>query len=158
MYSAPLLVVKPIHVCPSHSELNPKAKCRRFKIDFLIPGHGESSPQAQIRYWSDCKDPLAEDTLPPRYAIESDDEDEFNPLNHQNTKHPEIQVTITTKIPTNVNLIIASGIAGKIWARGANLKEQFGIISVNGVKVILNPTIVHHDLYKLFKNTGSIGV
>lgn len=93
------------------------------------------------------KDPLAEETLPPRYAVESDDEDEFNPLNHhQNGKPPteehEIQVTITSGIPTNVNLIIASGIAGKTWARGADLKEQSGIISVNGVKV--NPTIVHH--------------
>ena len=87
------------------------------------------------------KDPLAEDTLPPRYAIESDDEDdEFNPLNRNTkltTEKPEIRVNITSGTTTNVNLIIASGIAGKTWARGANLKEQSGIISVNGVKVII---------------------
>jgi len=83
-------------------------------------------------------DPLA-DSLPPRYAIESDDEDEFNPLIQDGRPHPEpeIQVIITGNIPTNVNLIIASGIAGKTWARGADLKEQSGVVSVNGVKIAL---------------------
>lgn len=106
------------------------------------------------------KDPLAEDTLPPRYAIESDNEDEFNPqYGKPTTEEPEIQVTISTKIPTNVNLIIASGIAGNTWARGANLKEQSGIISVNGVKVTLNPTIVSIMIYITFLYiTGSTGV
>jgi hypothetical protein len=94
------------------------------------------------------KDPFAEDSLPPRYAIESDDEDEFNPLN-QSTKPQadDIQVNITgTNIPTNVNLIVASGIAGKTWARGADLKEQSGVVSVNGVQVNLflkSPKPIH---------------
>ena len=119
------------------------------RLSSLIPGHGESSPSLKqdIDKIPISKDPLAEETLPPRYAIESDDEDEFNPQSGKpSPEDHEIQVTITTKIPTNVHLIVASGIAGKTWARGANLKEQSGVISVNGVQVvILNPTI-HHDL------------
>ena len=110
------------------------------RLDFQR--HGESSP---LPLDSDAdnkipKDPLAE-SLPPRYAIESDDEDEFNPLNYDSRPpaNPENQVNITGNIPTNVNLIVASGIAGKAWARGANLKEQSGIVSVNGVKVCFDP-------------------
>jgi hypothetical protein len=78
-----------------------------------------------------------EETLPPRYAIESDDEDEFNPLTQITKPQADpIKVHITSAvIHTNVNLIVASGIAGKTWARGADLKEQSGIVSVNGVKV-----------------------
>jgi len=83
---------------------------------------------------------LTEETLPPRYAIESDDEDEFNPLNkipNPTKEESEIQVTISPATTTNVGLIIASGVAGNTWARGANLNEQSGIISVNGVQVAL---------------------
>jgi hypothetical protein len=36
-----------------------------------------------------------------------------------------------------VNLVIASGIAGKTWARGASLEEQSGQVSVNGVQVFI---------------------
>jgi hypothetical protein len=81
-------------------------------------------------------DPLA-DSLPPRYAIESDDEDEFNPLNQYGSPtEPEIQVKITGNIPKNVNLIVASGLAGKSWAMGATLGEHSGQVFVNGVQVL----------------------
>jgi hypothetical protein len=84
----------------------------------------------------DPKDPLAE-SLPPRYAIESDDEDEFNPLNQNKPPaEPEIQVKITGNIPRNVNLIVASGIAGRTWARAVTTEEHSGQVTVNGVQVL----------------------
>lgn len=50
-----------------------------------------------------------------------------------------------------MNLIVASGIAGKNWARGANLKEQSGVVSVNGVKVCLNPSISIMIIYNFLQ-------
>ena len=78
-----------------------------------------------------------EPVLPPRYAIESDDEDEFNPLpnNKLPLAEPEIKVEITGNIPQNVNLIVVAGSAGQTWARGAKLTERSGQVSVNGVQV-----------------------
>ena len=89
----------------------------------------------RLKLKKDPKDPFAE-SLPPRYAIESDDEDEFNPLNqNRSSAEPEIQVKVTGNIPKNVNLIVASGIAGKTWARGATSEENSGQVFVNGVEV-----------------------
>lgn len=82
-------------------------------------------------------DPLA-DALPPRYAIESDDEDEYNPL--ESTRQPTDQVPIVNikiegQFTTGYPLVIASGPAGNFWADGANLGEQQGAIFVNNVQV-----------------------
>ena len=89
-----------------------------------------------------------EESLPPRYAIESDDEDEFNPLPHHHplSSEPQIQVKPTGNISQNANLVIATGLAGKTWARGAQLAEQSGEVTVNGVQV-LDPTMnaVHNS-------------
>ncbi|OJA07802.1 hypothetical protein AZE42_03420 [Rhizopogon vesiculosus] len=81
-------------------------------------------------------DPLA-DALPPRYAIESDDEDEYNPLS---TRQPAdavsiVHVIIEGQFTTGHPLVIASGPAGKFWADGANLGEQQGTILVNNIQV-----------------------
>jgi len=85
-------------------------------------------------------DPLA-DTVPPRHAVESDEEeDEYNPLSSGARSKPKIG-DVEVKILGNVEgvegrkLVIASGEAGKVWARGANLGEQSGAVMVNGVQV-----------------------
>jgi len=76
-------------------------------------------------------------SLPPRYAIESDDEDEFNPLHERRLPaETEIQVVITGNVPQKTNLVVAAGTLGNAWARGAKLAEQSGQVTVNGVQVL----------------------
>ncbi|KAG6888435.1 hypothetical protein C0995_008252 [Termitomyces sp. Mi166 len=88
-------------------------------------------------------DPLA-DTVPPRYAVESDEEDEFNPL--PTTASYLDHVTEVELIPDNLpqgnNLVIATGEVAKYWARGGNLGVQIGGCYVNKVQVGLafNPS------------------
>ncbi|KAH0579156.1 hypothetical protein J132_03351 [Termitomyces sp. J132] len=88
-------------------------------------------------------DPLA-DTVPPRYAVESDDEDEFNPL--PTTVSYLDHVTEVKLIPDNLlqgnNLVIATGEVAKYWAHGANLGVQIGGGYVNNVQVglVFNPS------------------
>ncbi|VDB88462.1 unnamed protein product [Peniophora sp. CBMAI 1063] len=80
-------------------------------------------------------DPLA-DTTAPRYAIESDDEDELNPqLPSQAKRVVDIDVKCDPAPDTSLPLVIATGDAGKVWAAGAPLKEQVGAVFVNGVTV-----------------------
>ncbi|TFK37065.1 hypothetical protein BDQ12DRAFT_685759 [Crucibulum laeve] len=81
-------------------------------------------------------DPLA-DTVPPRYAIESDEEeDEVNPLHlSRNDNESQVEVKFIGDVPSERNLIIATGDAGKVWARGASLGEQTGAVMVNGVQI-----------------------
>ncbi|KAF9004660.1 hypothetical protein BDQ17DRAFT_1278843 [Cyathus striatus] len=87
-------------------------------------------------------DPLA-DTVPPRYAVESDEEDEINPLHASPTNDtpPTVDVKIIGNLPTGNKLVIATGEAGRHWARGASLGEQTGAVMVNGVQIglIFNP-------------------
>ncbi|KAG1883688.1 hypothetical protein F4604DRAFT_1735964 [Suillus subluteus] len=79
-------------------------------------------------------DPLA-DALPPRYAIESDDEDEYNPLTTERADQvPIINIKIEGQFTTGCPLVIASGPAGDFWANGANLGEQQGAIFVNNIQ------------------------
>jgi hypothetical protein len=90
-------------------------------------------------------DPLA-DTVPPRHAIESDEEeDEFNPLPSSSLSKappPTIDVNIIGQIPLSRGLVVASGDAAKVWAKGAQLGEQSGAVMANGVQVglIFNPS------------------
>lgn len=80
-------------------------------------------------------DPLA-DALPPRYAIESDDEDEYNPLTTQRADQtPIVKIKIEGQFTTGCPLVIASGRAGNFWADGADLGEQQGAIFVNNIPV-----------------------
>ncbi|KAG2340604.1 hypothetical protein BDR05DRAFT_915633 [Suillus weaverae] len=80
-------------------------------------------------------DPLA-DALPPRYAIESDDEDEYNPLTTQRADQvPIVNIKIEGQFTTGCPLVIASGPAGDFWADGADLGEQQGAIFVNNIQV-----------------------
>ncbi|KAF8910325.1 hypothetical protein CPB85DRAFT_683723 [Mucidula mucida] len=81
-------------------------------------------------------DPL-EDTVPPRYAVESDEEDEYNPLEQPTqTAAPETaDIKVVGDIAKDRPLIIASGDAGKFWARGAHLGEQMGGVYVNTIAV-----------------------
>jgi hypothetical protein len=73
------------------------------------------------------------DTSANRYAYESDDEDQSNPLTHhavqriaritiQGDAHPGKSVE---------TVIVASGEAGKAWAQGAQLGEQRAVVSVD---------------------------
>ncbi|KAG1721203.1 uncharacterized protein EDB91DRAFT_1176647 [Suillus paluster] len=82
-------------------------------------------------------DPLA-DALPPRYAIESDDEDEYNPLGSTRQaadQVPIVNIKIEGQFTTGYPLVIVSGPAGYFWADGANLGEQQGAIFVNNIQV-----------------------
>ncbi|KZP27712.1 hypothetical protein FIBSPDRAFT_780625 [Athelia psychrophila] len=85
-------------------------------------------------------DPLA-DTVPPRYAVESDEEeDEYNPLStsaSQPVKEVNVKLTGDIKQRRGRTLVVATGHAAKIWAKGANLGEQIGGALVNGVQVAL---------------------
>ncbi|TEB29600.1 hypothetical protein FA13DRAFT_1734377 [Coprinellus micaceus] len=86
----------------------------------------------------DPTDPLA-DTAAPRYAIESDEEeDEPNPLRTSvaaPAKTPEIKIIGLDESTHGRPLIIASGRAGAFWARGANLGEQQGGVYVDKIQV-----------------------
>lgn len=84
-------------------------------------------------------DPLA-DTLGPRYAYESDDEDETGLATISSGAAPDVQaIEISFLPPTNDKkpeegggvLIVASGAAGAVWARGAALGQQVGQVNVN---------------------------
>jgi len=77
------------------------------------------------------------DTSAYRYAYESDDEDQLNPLSRrpvqrvarvsiQGDPHPEER---------RKTVIVASGEAGKVWAQGAQLGEQFATVVVDDVTV-----------------------
>ncbi|KAI0029910.1 hypothetical protein K488DRAFT_79910 [Vararia minispora EC-137] len=82
-------------------------------------------------------DPLS-DTSAPRYALESDDEDEINPLPRgdrgvQRAAKFEIKASVSSQ--PCATLIVASGNAGKFWARGAHLGEQGGSVFANDVTV-----------------------
>ncbi|TEB21770.1 hypothetical protein FA13DRAFT_1741598, partial [Coprinellus micaceus] len=86
----------------------------------------------------DPTDPLA-DTAAPRYAIESDEEeDEPNPLRTSiaaPAKVPEIKIIGLDESAHGRPLIIASGRAGAFWARGADLGEQQGGVYVDKIQV-----------------------
>ena len=83
-------------------------------------------------------DPLA-DTVPPRHAVESDEEeDEYNPLSapaSQNSKVADVKITGDTKERNGRSLLVATGDVAKVWARGAKLGEQIGAVLVKGVQV-----------------------
>ncbi|KAF8661647.1 hypothetical protein AX16_001289 [Volvariella volvacea WC 439] len=83
-------------------------------------------------------DPLA-DAGPARHIIESDDEDEFNPLPHATEEVPppeQVQVKLVGTIPKDKNkLVVATRLPGTHWARGADLGEQIGGVAVNGVQM-----------------------
>lgn len=77
------------------------------------------------------------DTSAHRYAYESDDEDQLNPL----SKRP-VQRIARVSIqgdhhPRNrrETVIVASGEAGKVWAQGAQLGEQRAAIVVDDLTV-----------------------
>ncbi|KAI5114977.1 hypothetical protein M0805_006781 [Coniferiporia weirii] len=85
-------------------------------------------------------DPLA-DTVPPRYAYESDEEDERADFpiptpTSMSASGADVDVKITLGANDGVTegetLIVASGEAGAVWARGAALGEQVGQVSVDG--------------------------
>lgn len=78
------------------------------------------------------------DTIPPRHAIESDDEeDEYNPIDTKATVEPNqtTDVEVIGDLPPSHSLVIATGDIAKFWARGADLGEQSGMIAVNGIQV-----------------------
>ncbi|KAF9244272.1 hypothetical protein BU15DRAFT_42335, partial [Melanogaster broomeanus] len=83
-------------------------------------------------------DPLA-DAVPPRYAVESDDEDEYNPLSSKtgSDQCPGVNVEFKSiyQIPSRRPLVVVSGEAGANWARIANLGEQQVGIYVNNLLV-----------------------
>ncbi|KAF8632646.1 hypothetical protein AX17_004779 [Amanita inopinata Kibby_2008] len=90
-------------------------------------------------------DPLA-DTVPPRYAIESDEEeDEYNPLSssavNPNDNPSALSVRIVGNLQKGRGLMVVSGEGGKYWAKGAKLGQQTGTVQANNVEVglVFNP-------------------
>ncbi|KAJ3839476.1 hypothetical protein F5878DRAFT_616356 [Lentinula raphanica] len=82
-------------------------------------------------------DPLA-DNAPPRYAIESDEEDEYNPLQESSPAgalSPLPDIKLVGDISLDRPLILASGNAGKYWAKGCSLGEQTGAVYVDETQV-----------------------
>jgi len=84
-------------------------------------------------------DPLA-DAPPPRYAVESDDEDEYNTASSLSTGSEQpskvnVEVKTTYDIPRRRPLIFASGEAGASWAKITNLSERSAGIYVNDLLV-----------------------
>ncbi|KAH6905770.1 hypothetical protein BKA70DRAFT_1499864, partial [Coprinopsis sp. MPI-PUGE-AT-0042] len=77
-------------------------------------------------------DPL-KDTLPPRYAIESDEEDELNPLGPCTTNQAPapIELQIQGNVQPGSPLVIATGQVAGLWAKGVDLGEQIAAICVN---------------------------
>ncbi|KAJ7658967.1 hypothetical protein B0H17DRAFT_1096420 [Mycena rosella] len=82
-------------------------------------------------------DPLA-DTVPPRHAVESDEEeDEYNPLQPQSSIPKPVDVQLVgdlAPVPA-AGLLVASGALAKFWARGANLGEQIAAVMVDKIQV-----------------------
>ena len=90
-------------------------------------------------------DPLS-DVPPPRYAVESDDEDEYSPssrLSSGSEQPPEVKVEFKSicEIPSGRPLIFASGEAGMAWAKIVNLGEQQAGIYVNNLPVRPSPYV-----------------
>ncbi|KIM56557.1 hypothetical protein SCLCIDRAFT_1220243 [Scleroderma citrinum Foug A] len=80
-------------------------------------------------------DPLA-DTVPPRYAFESDDEDEYNPQLPRPTQSPATDsIKFIGQFTSGSPLVFVSGDAGEAWARGVNLGIQQGGIYVDNEQV-----------------------
>lgn len=79
------------------------------------------------------------DTSAYRYAYESDDEDQLNPLSRrpvQRIARVSIQGDSRPE-KRRKTVIVASGEAGKSWAQGAQLGEQFATVVVDDVTVTL---------------------
>lgn len=73
------------------------------------------------------------DTSANRYAYESDDEDQLNPLTDHSV-HRTARVTIQGDAHPGKSvetIIVASGEAGKTWAQGAQLGEQRAAVLVD---------------------------
>ncbi|KAF8625695.1 hypothetical protein AX15_005265 [Amanita polypyramis BW_CC] len=91
-------------------------------------------------------EPLA-DNAPPRYSVESDEEeDEYNPL-HLSSVNPKdslstLSVRILGSFSKGKSVIIATGEGGKYWAKGAKLGEQTGTVQANNIEVglVFNPS------------------
>ena len=81
-------------------------------------------------------DPLS-DTVPPRYAVESDEEeDEINPLpSKPSSQDTTVNVKIAGDLPTGSTVAVATGDVAAFWAKGASLGEQIGAVFVNDVQV-----------------------
>jgi glyoxylate carboligase len=73
----------------------------------------------------------------PRHSVESDaEEDEYNPLPAAKTV-VEIDIKITYSVRHSKKLIVAVGDVARFWSKGVNLGEQTGLITVNGIQVLL---------------------
>ncbi|TFK47337.1 hypothetical protein OE88DRAFT_1666065 [Heliocybe sulcata] len=99
---------------------------------------GACSYFALDRYYRtmDHTDVLA-DTVPPRYAIESDEEeDEENPLlSSPSCPNRVADVKIDGPYDSGKPLLLATGHAGQYWSRGVQLGEPKATVVLNGTEV-----------------------
>ncbi|KZO90638.1 hypothetical protein CALVIDRAFT_542499 [Calocera viscosa TUFC12733] len=76
------------------------------------------------------------DTHAPRYAVESDSEDEFETLSSSTAVNSEsVQVVLPPNIKVVPKLLLASGMAGLQWSRGVTLSSPVGDILVGSSPV-----------------------
>ncbi|KAJ7139042.1 hypothetical protein C8R44DRAFT_763738 [Mycena epipterygia] len=92
-------------------------------------------------------DPLA-DTVPPRHAVESDEEeDEYNPLRPEPSlpKPTDVQIVGDLAPVPAPGLLVATGDVAKYWARGADLGEQIAAVMVDKIQVglLFRPSWTH---------------
>jgi hypothetical protein len=77
--------------------------------------------------------------VPPRYNIESDDEeDEVRPLSVAPAP-VNFDVKIAGDTPQGKGLLVATGDFARLWAKGADLGEQSAAVYVNNVQVRTRP-------------------
>ncbi|KAH8112852.1 Svf1-like-domain-containing protein [Phellopilus nigrolimitatus] len=118
------------------SRNDPKEHRRKYKE--ILPKKEDMIWLEWMVCWLECfvdVDPLA-DTIPPRYAYESDDEDELADFSVVGSSRgaPDVDVTIVlgdNREALGQVLIVANGEAGAVWGKGAKLGEQVGQVSVN---------------------------
>lgn len=76
------------------------------------------------------------DVIPPRYAVESDEEDEENPLLPPAAQaNRVVDVKIAGDYPTEKPMLLAIGLAAQTWAKGVGLGEVKASIVLNGIQV-----------------------
>ncbi|THU93311.1 hypothetical protein K435DRAFT_861618 [Dendrothele bispora CBS 962.96] len=56
-------------------------------------------------------------------------------MSSQNETLPKAEIKLVGNIPKGPSLILASGDAGKYWAKGVKLNEQAGAVMVNNIQV-----------------------
>jgi len=89
------------------------------------------------------------DLHPPRYAVESDSEDEYDQNVHRPPRKAEshnIELSVDSAMPSGSKLLVLCGHAGDEWTRGIKLGEQVGRLLYEDLEVGLLYSLGHECL------------